>query len=510
MDQLRRLQAECLPDSDTSIRVPGYERDERGIGIVHLGIGAFHRAHQAVYTDEALGLDGGDWKILGVSLRSADVRDQLEPQDGLYTLVEMDASAAAYRVIGSVGRVLVAPEDPRAVIDALTADGCRIISLTITEKGYCHDPATGCLNRKHPDIVYDWANPLLPKTALGFICEALRVRRSSDAAIPTVLCCDNLPSNGDTLRNLIIEFARRRDADLADWIATHVPFPNSMVDRIVPATRPADIDRAAAVCGYRDLGMVKAEAFTQWVIEDRFASGRPSWERTGVTMVADVEPFEIAKLRLLNGPHSTLAYLGYLAGYEYAHDVMADADFRAYLRGLMCDEIIPTVAPPPGMDLRAYADSLLARVANPALEHKTCQIAMDGSQKLPQRLLGTVRDRLAAGGGVEHLALAVAAWMRYVMAFDEQGAPIAVQDPLADDLKLIARQSTDGKLVDIQRLVGGYLAVETVFGKDLRDNTVLQSRIIHWLGHMLANGVATTLKIFRATKHPHALEASPR
>lgn len=496
----RRLSARALDDCAARAAVPGYRRDETGTGIVHLGIGAFHRAHQAAYTDSAMARFGGDWKIVGVSLRNPAVRDRLKPQDGLYTLAEMDDCETSYRIVGSIARVLVAQEDPRAVVDAMSAKSSRIVSLTITEKGYCHDPATGTLNVEHPGVRHDRENPSHPTTALGFITESLAIRREKNLPIPTILCCDNLPSNGDTLRSLVTEFAALRDPGLANWIGARVPFPNSMVDRIVPATTTEDIERVRDVCGYVDEGTVKAESFSQWVIEDRFANGRPRWEAVGADIVDEVEPFELAKLRLLNGAHSATAYLGYLAGYRYVHEVVANDVFRGYLRELMHEEIIPTLAKPEGLELADYADQLLARFANRALMHKLHQIAMDGSQKMPQRWLGTIRDRLRAGESIECLALALAAWIRYVIGYDETGAAIDVQDPLAEVYKEIERDSSRGNLIDAARLIDGIFALTAVFGEDLGNDAALKSSVGRWLGLMLTNGVSTTLKLRTACR----------
>ncbi|MCG8369001.1 MAG: mannitol dehydrogenase family protein [Proteobacteria bacterium] len=498
IDQERRLGDRMLSECGDNVAVPGYVRAERGFGIVHLGLGAFHRAHQAEYTDSAMSEFGGDWKIVGVSLRNPDVRDRLNPQDGLYTIAEMGDSVTNYRIIGSIERVLVAPEDPAAVLEALCSADCRIVSLTITEKGYCHDPATGRLNVEHPDIRRDLAQPSSPATALGFIVESLALRRREGLPVPTVLCCDNLPSNGDTLRNLVVEFAGLRDAGLAAWIREAVPFPNSMVDRIVPATQPEDIEQLRKVCAYVDNGMVKAELFSQWVIEDRFARGRPRWESVGVDMVEDVEPFEIAKLRLLNGAHSALAYMGYLAGYQFAHEAIADDQISRFVENLMHEEIIPTLHEPDGLDLHEYANSLIDRFANPALRHRLYQIAMDGSQKLSQRWLGTLRDRLRAGETVELLALSLAAWIRYVAGFDENGAPIDVQDPLAAEFREILKRCTEDGLVDAERLVEEMVSIDAVFGADLKDNGALKSGVVFWLSQLLGNGVLTTLKLREA------------
>ena len=497
-DQERRLDARVLADCGAEVRQPGYERAERGVGIVHLGLGAFHRAHQAAYTDSAMAAFGGDWKIVGVSLRNSDVAYRLNPQDGLYTIAEMSDGVTNYRAVGSIERVLVAPEDPEAVLNAMCSPDCKIVSLTITEKGYCHDPATGKLNLDHPDVRHDLEQSSSPTTAVGFIVESLAERRRNGLSPPTILCCDNLPSNGDTLRNLVLEFAALRDAELADWIRREVPFPNSMVDRIVPATQPEDIEQLRITCGYVDNGMVKAEVVSQWVIEDRFVQGRPRWASVGVDMVEDVEPFEIAKLRLLNGSHSALAYVGFLAGYEFVHEAVADAEIGRFIEDLMHEEIIPTLAQPDGLDLHEYADSLIERFANPALRHRLHQIAMDGSQKLPQRWLGTLRDRLHAGGSIEHLTLALAAWIRYVVGFDQNGVQIDVQDPLCASFHGILRHCTEDGLINAERLVDEIFSINAVFGADLQSNTSLKTGVVSWLSLLLANGVLTTLKLREA------------
>ena len=479
-----------------------------GVGIVHLGIGAFHRAHQAVYTDDVMALEGGDWKITGVSLRSAGVRDQLQPQDCLYTLVEMDENGMSTRIISSISEVLVAPENPQAVIDAMSRESCKIISLTITEKGYCHHPATGRLNREHPEIAHDLNNPASPRTAIGFIVAALRERRprveQDEADIPTILCCDNLPNNGRVLKKIVVEYALLVDEGLGHWIERNVSFPNTMVDRIAPAIDDDDVAMLANTTGYIDRGMVKTEVFKQWVIEDSFTADRPAWEKTGAMMVSDVEPFESAKLRLLNGSHSALAYLGFLNGYEYVHQVVGNADFYAYLEQLMACEILPTLEGPDGLDLSIYVQSLLHRYANHYLQHKTYQIAMDGSQKLPQRLLHTIEDRLKTGAAIDRLVLAVAAWIRYSLGFDQQGEAIEVQDPLADRFREIeqSRYSPETNLHDIHGLLDDYLAIDQVFDQSLAENPVFRERLCFWLSHLLANGVSTTLKVMLTNCKP--------
>jgi fructuronate reductase len=359
--------------------------------------------------------------------------------------------------------LLVAPEDPQALIAAMADPGVRIVSLTVTEKGYCHDPATGELNEAHPDIVHDFAAPHAPRSAPGLIVEALARRRAAQTAPLTLLTCDNLPSNGRVAKRIIDRFAALRDDDLGAYVAAELVCPSTMVDRITPATTDEDRARIAAALEAWDAWPVVTEPFTQWVIEDNFPTGRPPWENAGAELVADVEPYELMKLRLLNGAHSTLAYLGYLAGYETVAETMADADFERLIRGLMEEEAGPTLRVPSGADLGSYTAALIERFRNPALKHRTWQICMDGSQKLPQRLLGTIRDRLHAGAPFPRLALGVAAWMRYVTGVDERGNAIDVRDPLAARLRALA----DAAGPSAGRLAPAFLSVEEVFGTDL-------------------------------------------
>jgi fructuronate reductase len=444
--------------------------DAPEVGIVHLGPGAFFRAFNATYTDEVRG--DAPWGICAVSLKSPTARDQLMPQDGAYTAVELGPEGEVRRVIGSIARVLVAPEDPAAVVDAMANPAVRIVSLTITEKGYCHNPSTGALDPAHPDIVHDLKNLGAPRSAVGFICAALDRRRTKGEAPFTVLSCDNLPSNGVLAKGVVLDFARRVSPELADWIAAEVPFPATMVDRITPATTEADVSRLAEAEGYEDPAMVVHEPFRQWVIEDRFASGRPDWDKVGAQFVESVEAHELMKLRCLNGTHSTLAYLGYLAGHETISDAVADPVFAALCERLWAEEILPTVPQPEGEDLPAYAAALLERYRNPAIRHRTWQIAMDGSQKLPQRLLGTIRDNLQDGRVPTGLCLAVAGWMRYVGGVDEKGATIDVRDPLAGRLKA----ASDGAVTPEEK-VAALLEMRDVFDEGLAGNAAFRDAV---------------------------------
>src|ERR1700712_3620536 len=412
------------------IRRPQYARSAIRPGIVHLGIGAFHRAHQAVVIDDLLAWGVSEWGIVGASLRSSDTRDALVPQDCLYTLAVHSGAGTEHRVIGSVLDTLGAPANPERLVARMADPPTRIVSLTVPEKGYCHTPQTGELDAQHPDIVHDLQHPDAPRSAPGFIVAALARRRDAGTAAFTVLSCDNLAANGHTAKRIVTQFAALRSRELTQWIEDEVAFPSTMVDRIVPETTEADRTSVASALGMIDAWPVVTEPFTQWIVEDRFPAGRPDLAAAGVQLVSDVTPFEHMKLRLLNASHSALAYLGYLAGYETIAATMTDAHFVAFARQVMADAT-PTLAMPESTDLAAYSASLLQRFSNPALHHRTWQIAMDGSQKLPQRLLATMQDRLRMGLPIETHALAVAGWMRYVTATDEQGHAIDVRDPIA-------------------------------------------------------------------------------
>lgn len=486
---MTRLSRGTLAGLPAGIARPTYDLDAARIGIVHLGIGAFHRAHQAVYVDDSLAAGERDWAICGASLRSPDTSDALVPQDGLYTVAVRSGAGERPRVIGAVRRLLVAPADPDALIDAMADPAVRIVSLTVTEKGYCHDPATGELRQDHPDIIADLETPLAPRSAPGFLVEALRRRRAAGLAPFTVLCCDNLPANGATVARVVGRFAALRDPDLGRWVKGEVAFPSTMVDRIVPATTDADRAAMAATLGVEDAWPVVTEPFTQWVIEDRFGAGRPRFEEAGAELVPDVAPYELMKLRLLNGSHSTLAYLGYLAGHETIADTMADQAFVRLIRGLMDEEVTPTLTVPRGADLAAYKASLLERFTNPALKHRTWQIAMDGSQKLPQRLLATIRDRLEKGAPIARLALGVAGWMRYVTGVDEAGRPIDVRDPLSRELQEIAREA--GPVAD--RLAPALLSVVVIFGHDLPRDSRFVGVVTAALSEIYQHGVVDTV-----------------
>jgi fructuronate reductase len=452
-----QLSNRTLAKLPASVATPQYDRAAVTRGIVHLGVGAFHRAHQAVYVDDCPASGETSWGIVGASLRSPDTRDALGPQDGLYTLAVRSGDGETLRVVGSIMALLVAPENPEALIEALCDASTRIVTLTITEKAYLRNPAGG-LDAAHPDIVHDLAKPDRPRTAHGFLTEALARRRAAGVPPFTVLCCDNLPANGATLRRVMLDYAALRDADLTRHIAEAVAFPSSMVDRIVPATTDADRARIADALGLDDAWPVMTEPFCQWVVEDRFPAGRPAWEKFGVTMVADVRPFEEMKLRLLNGSHSAIAYLGLLSGHATVAEAFADPAIRGFVERLW-REAIPTLPAGAGLDPQDYITQLAKRYDNPALAHQTRQIANDGSQKLPQRIVATALDRLRDGAAAGHLALVVAAW---IAACAARGATLPAghfTDPLDEPLgALVAWPAPERELADAIFDLAGFAA----------------------------------------------------
>jgi len=478
----------ALPHLPPDVARPAYDPANVAVGILHLGLGAFHRAHQAVYTDTVLARDP-QWGICGVSLKTARATEALRAQQGLYSVATRSEEGTAARVVGSVREALFAGTDREDVIARLADPRIRVITATVTEKGYCHDSATGALNIAHPDIAHDLAHPKAPRSAVGMLVAGLSARRHAGAGPVTFVCCDNLPHNGETVAGIVRAFADAQEPALPGWIDDNVKFPSTMVDRIVPATQPSDVDDVERILGMRDAAPVVAEAFTQWVIEDRFAAARPSWEEGGAQFVADVAPFETMKLRLLNGSHSTLAYVGFLLGHEFAWQAALDPQLGALVERQMAEEIMPTVKTPPGIDLRHYSAQLMQRFRNPALPHRTHQIAMDGSQKLPQRWLGTVRDRIKAGVSSDLLAFSVAAWIRYSCGRDEAGNHIAIADPLAVTFAQIVRDTREAPA----NLADAFLDLHQVFGTDLSANPVFRDAVRRKVVALFRDGMRASL-----------------
>ncbi|WP_020210131.1 mannitol dehydrogenase family protein [Gilvimarinus chinensis] len=487
---MQRLNKNNLGALANVASLPNYDRDAQQAGIVHLGIGAFHRAHQAWYTEALLNKGAQNWQIIGASLRSPTVKNQLAEQDGLYTVVERGPEGEKFQVVGAVKDVLVGPESPAALLEVMSKPEIKIVSLTVTEKGYCHDPASGNLNESHPDIVHDLENPQAPKSAIGYIVGALNARRKAGGKSFTVLSCDNLPNNGEVLEKVVLQYADKFDTELAAWIRANTTFPCTMIDRIVPATTDADRGELEGKLGLRDEGMVLAEPFSQWVIEDNFCSDRPAWEDAGALLVDEVHAYEIMKLRLLNGSHSLLAYTGYLAGFDYVSEVMREPVLAKLCQEFMDREVGQTVQVPTGFDMEEYKVQLRERFANPGLKHRTWQIAMDGSQKIPQRWLQTLAAQLDGEGNIDYLCLALAAWIRYVSGVDERGQPIDVQDPLAAELKSLV----DANRGDAAAIVTAVLGVKAVFPQAVAASEKVHAATADWLARISEQGVLAAVK----------------
>ncbi len=442
MTTAQRLSRRTLAGLPTGIGRPAFDLAGLGSGIVHLGIGAFARAHLAVYTAPLLAADP-KWGIFGVSLRHGDTRDALAPQDWLYACAIRDGSGERIAVLGALTGILHAPSDLAFVLRRLTDSSTRIVTLTVTEKGYCRDPDGEGIDEANPAIRHDLDHPEAPVSVPGLLAASLGARRAGGIPAFAVLACDNLAANGRVARRVVSGFAARRDPELARFIVNEVAFPCSMVDRIVPATTPADRARVEAALGLSDAWPVVCEPFRQWVIEDRFPLGRPAWEESGAELVADVRPYEAMKLRLLNASHSAIAYLGQLAGWPTVAAAVGEPALRNYIAALMA-ESAATLCLPGGLDLDAYRRALLDRFANPALEHRTAQIAADGSQKLPERLFAPALELLRSRRPLPCIAFAVAAWLRFLRGVADDGTRLAaLDDPAAPSLSAAARAAND-------------------------------------------------------------------
>jgi mannitol 2-dehydrogenase len=442
------------------ITAPAYDRQQIRVGIVHFGVGGFHRSHQAMYLDRLLSQgDALDWGICGVDVMAADrpKKQEFEDQDGLYTLVLKDPDGSTKpRVIGSIVRYLFAPDEPGQVLDMLSDPQTKIVSLTITEGGYNFNQVTGKFDASNPAVVADLMPDSVPSTVFGFVVEALRRRRGRGAPPFTVMSCDNIPGNGDIAHDMFAAFADLKDPELGAWLRTEVAFPNSMVDRITPVTTARDIEQLREDFGVRDALPVVCEPFTQWVLQDTFPTGRPPWERCGVQLVDDVTPYELMKLRLLNASHQAIAYAGYLAGYQYAHEAAADPVFIEFLLGYMQLEARPTLADVPGVDLDDYINTLLERFANPAIRDTLARLAASSSDRIPKWLVPVIRANLASGGEVTRSAAIVASWARYDEGVDESGQQIDIVDGLRDELMASAQQQLHDPLAFVrdERLFG--------------------------------------------------------
>ncbi len=437
------LSDRTLADLPPEVSVPTYDRAALRPGIVHIGVGGFHRAHQAVYLDELARRGHTGWGVVGVGLHSREIGEVLAGQDGLWTVVERAADGDRATVVGALTRYLYAPDDPDAVLAALADEGTRVVTLTITGTGYRIDAHTGEFDADDPHVARDLEDPGNPETVFGYLVEALHRRRQAGLAPFTVLSCDNMQSNGSAARTAVVSFARLRDDDLAGWIDAHVAFPSSMVDRITPNTSPEDRDAVAAATGVDDRWPVVTEPFRQWVVEDTFCNGRPPLEEVGVRFVDDVAPYETVKTRLLNAGHSAIAYLGYLAGLRTTDEVMADPVFRAFLTRLMAEEIAPHLPEVPGVDLADYQATLLDRLANPRMADQLARLSRRGASKIPNYLLPSVRAALEAGTPHRLLCVAVAGWLRFLRGHDYAGEEVPIQGPRPDLVPLAQEAGGD-------------------------------------------------------------------
>ncbi len=483
------LNAKTLSSLGAPVSTPSYDRDQVQTGIVHFGVGGFHRAHQAMYLDRLM--DQGkalNWGICGVGVLPGDkqMQDAMEAQDCLYTVVLKHPDGTwEPRVVGSIVEYLFAPDNPDAVVEKMADERTRIVSLTVTEGGYNFNAVTGEFDAGNPGVVHDLQPGAPPTTTFGLITEAL-VRRRERGLLPfTVMSCDNIQGNGDAARRSFVAFAGLRDADLGEWVDLHVRFPNSMVDRITPVTTDEDRTEIASRFGIEDHWPVVCEPFTQWVLEDDFSAGRPPLEDVGVQLVDDVEPYELMKLRLLNASHQALCYFAYLAGYRLVPEVCQDRMFADFLLAYMNREATPTLEPVPGIDLEEYKPNLIARFSNPSVRDTVARLCAESSDRIPKWLLPVIRHNLATGGEITRSAAVVASWARYAEGVDEQGRPIEVVDRLKDRLTANARRQREDPLA--------FLADRDVFG-DLVDDERFASIYLSHLESLHQRGARATLE----------------
>ncbi|MEN0000450.1 MAG: mannitol dehydrogenase family protein [Pseudomonadota bacterium] len=492
MDELIPLRNATLDQVPSAIKTPDYHRNGLSAGIVHIGLGNFHRAHQAWYLHRLMerGL-AHDWAIVGAGVRAADAkqRERLLAQDCLTTLIELDPSGKSAEIVGSMVDFIPVEPDNRALVARMAQPDIRIVSMTVTEGGYFIDPATGDFDAQHPDVLHDAAHPQSPRTAFGAIVSALKLRRDAGTGPFTALSCDNLQGNGAILRRAVVSLARASDPELAAWIDAHCTFPNSMVDCIVPATGPAELALARGL-GIDDQAPVTHENFRQWVIEDQFCAGRPDWDRVGATFSADVADYEAMKLRVLNGGHQIVSIAGDLLGIETISGTLADVGIKRLFRQTMIDEVLPNVKPTPDIAPRTYLDLIERRFSNPEIIDTTRRVAFDGSSRQPGFIVPSIRDALAQGQPIEGLALVSALWMRYCLGVREDGSEILPNDPAAESLKLVAQRALSNPQA--------WIAQERYYG-DLVAHERFRTAFVHAAETLKAVGVRRTLEQFADT-----------
>lgn len=469
-------------DVTGSASLPGYSPQNHGVGIVHLGVGAFHRAHQAVMTDDALAEHGGNWRIVGVSLRSKEIAYDLNRQNGLYTVLEKDAQATTARVVASIDRVIAA--DSKATLDALSDSDIRIVSITVSETGYGIERMSRMPDPSNPIVAADLASPDKPSGVLGLLVAAIARRRKFECAPFTVLSCDNLPENGSLLRDGVIGFARHTHGnELAHWIENNIAFPCCMVDRITPAATNDTRAEAAEMIGCEDNACIETERFSQWIIEDSFPSGRPHWEAGGVLFVSDVSPYERMKLTMLNGTHSMLAYAGYLAGCEYVRDAMNDSDLTALVQRHL-STTANLLKPLPGIDFNHYAAELAMRFSNPSIAHATYQIATDGTEKLPQRIFQPAIESLKLQQSVRPFAFTTAMWIRFCLQRLDDGTAYELRDPRSKEITRIITKHPN----NLNALLDGFHALPQFIPQRLASEPLWRQNLLEVLATIFDNG----------------------
>jgi mannitol-1-phosphate/altronate dehydrogenase len=464
-----KLNRQNLAQLADPVLKPAYEACQTRHGIAHIGVGGFHRAHQAVYTEALLNNgEAMDWSICGIGLRSEDrsMRDTLAEQDYLYTLYQLgDTPGLEVRVVGAISDMILAEDGAQTLINKLAHHDIRIVSLTITEGGYCMDDSTGEFNAELPMVKHDIAHPDDPKTVFGFLLAALSKRRCEGTPPFTIMSCDNIPHNGDVTRRMLLSFATLIDKELTDWIAAHVTFPNAMVDRITPMTSIIHKQKLKDTYGIDDAWPVVCEPFMQWVLEDKFANGRPAWEKVGVQFTDDVAPYEEMKIKLLNGSHLALTYLGFLKGYRFVHETMKDPLFAQYIRDYMNKDVTPQLAPVPGIDLETYKEKLIERFSNQAIADQLERVCSDGSSKFPKFTVPTINRLIADKQNLDRASLVVAAWALYLKGVDERGETYRIPDPRADYCQSLVQddQSLTERLLDAEDILGTSIPKSAAF-----------------------------------------------
>jgi fructuronate reductase len=482
--EVRKLGPSLLDVLPETMRIPGYDRSALLPGMAHIGVGAFHRCHQAEYTDDLLALELDRWGVVGINIREPRLSSSLSRQGGLYTRLCRENDRVEARIIGSIVETIDSQDGPDPALKVLASLEIDVVTMTVTEKGYCHAPSTGRLDTDHPDIAHDLAEPQRPRSLPGILARALEMRMETHGGPVTLLSCDNIPANGRLLSTVVSTIAEQRGSELADWIATNVAFPSAMVDRIAPATTRQDVEWVETNLGYHDAAVAVGEPFRQWVIENRFAGRFPRWDRVGATFIDDVEPFEHLKMRVLNGAQSTLSYLGALAGLEHTSDDMSEPLLSHFVRRMLLEETLSTLQPVPGISHAVYVEQSLDRLRNTAIRHRNHQIATDGSQKIVQRLLNPISERLRKGQGVELLSVPVAAWMAYLIRPSKRfGNSWNADDPFAARVAQIAdRVGNDAVL-----LTDEILAIDAIFNRELAGHAGFRALIVQHLSGMLSS-----------------------